>query len=55
MASILLEQTVRVIKASSSLVGLGRAKELAVRRLTRAILVRKAIASRCYAKFSELW
>lgn len=42
---ILLEQTVRAIKVSSSLLGLGRAKELVARRLTRAraILVSKAI------------
>lgn len=44
VAKILLEQNVRAIKVLSSLVGLGRPKELvARRRLTRAILVRKAI------------
>lgn len=55
LALILVEQIVRAIKVSSSLIGLGRVKELVARRLTRAILMRKAIASRCCANFNELW
>lgn len=50
---ILLEQTVRAIKVSPSLVGLGRAKELLARRLTRAILIKKAIASKVLCKLQQ--
>ena len=53
LASILREQRARAIKTPSSLVGLGRAKELVARRLTRAILVRKAIAFRYCPDFDE--